>query len=69
VTISDFIDLASNFGVTYSGETLPIPEADRDALNAFAAAHGVAIPEPALILLVLVASLATLRPGRVQSAK
>jgi len=69
VTISDFIDLASNFGATYAGDVLPISPADQLAVNSFADAHGIAVPEPVSISLLLLASLATLRPRRLQSAK
>ena len=69
VTIADFIDLASNFGATYAGQTLPISESDQQALNTFAAAHGAAVPEPVFVSLLLLASLATLRPRRLQFAK
>jgi hypothetical protein len=56
VTISDFIDLASNFNTSYAGEVWPISPEDQQTLSSFAAAHGVAVPEPATIgsgLLVL----------------
>src|SRR5205823_3097412 len=66
ITISDFIDLASNFGATYAGDVIPISDADALILNNFAAAH---VPEPASISLLLLASLATLRRCRLQSAK
>ena len=69
VTISDFIELASNFGATYAGDAVPISAADQLAINSFAAAHGIAIPEPASICLLLLASLATLHRRRLQSAK
>jgi len=69
VTISDFIDLASNFNVTYSGQTIPLSQSDREALDAFAAAHGVAIPEPASIAIIFFSSLAALRPRRLQFTK
>ena len=55
VTISDFIDLASNFGATYAGEMLPVSDSDRQMLEAFAASHGVAVPEPGTFVVVLVA--------------
>ena len=54
VTISDFIDLASNFNSSYSGEVFPISGADRSALEAFAAAHGVSlVPEPGAMMPLL----------------
>jgi autotransporter-associated beta strand protein len=53
VTISDFIDLASNFNGSYSGETFPISDADAKALSDFASAHGVSVPEPAMLGLLL----------------
>jgi len=69
ITISDFIDLASNFGSTYGGNVLPISAADQLTLDSFAAAHGIAVPEPAFISILLLASLATLRLRRLQFAK
>jgi hypothetical protein len=69
VTISDFIDLASNFATTYAGDTLPISPGDQLALNSFAAAHGIAIPEPESMALLLLAALATVRRRRLQFAK
>jgi hypothetical protein len=48
---------------------IPVSQPDQQTLDAFAAAHGVAVPEPASILLALFASLATLRPRRLQFAK
>jgi len=69
ITISDFIDLASNFGATYGGNVLPISAADQLTLDSFAAAHGIAVPEPALISILLLASLATRRLRRLQFAK
>src|SRR6266568_4516138 len=54
VTISDFIDLASNFNGNYSGGVLPISAADRKTLADFAAAAGgSSVPEPAAGWLVL----------------
>jgi len=55
VTISDFIDLASNFNGSYSGETFPISDADAKTLADFASAHGVSVPEPASLALLLLA--------------
>ena len=55
VTISDFIDLASNFNGSYSGETFPISLADARVLADFAEAHGVSVPEPIVIPLVVLA--------------
>jgi len=69
VTISDFIDLASNFGTSYAAQSVPISAADQLALDSFAAAHGMAIPEPASISLLLLGSLATRRRRRLQFAK
>src|SRR5258706_4971241 len=69
VTISDFIDLASNFGATYAGDAIPISAADQLAINSFAASHGIAVPEPSSIPLLLLVSLATLRPRRLQFTK
>jgi hypothetical protein len=51
VTITDFIDLASNFNTTFAGEILPISDADLQTLSSFAAAHNV--PEPASFLSIL----------------
>ena len=61
VSISDFIDLASNFGQSYAGEITPILPSDQQALNEFAAAHGTAVPEPSLVLVGLLVSLAACR--------
>jgi hypothetical protein len=49
VTISDFIDLASNFNTSYAGEVWPISPEDQQTLSNFAAAHGAAVPEPSAI--------------------
>ena len=49
VTISDFIDLASNFNSNYAGDTWPISPEDQQTLSSFAAAHGVAVPEPSIL--------------------
>ncbi|HEV8290880.1 MAG TPA: PEP-CTERM sorting domain-containing protein, partial [Tepidisphaeraceae bacterium] len=65
VTISDFIDLASNFNASYSGEVVPISAADAQALSDFASAHGVVVPEPGTIgLLVIGAGLLARRRRR-----
>jgi autotransporter-associated beta strand protein len=66
VTISDFIDLASNFNSSYSGETWPISDEDAAALADFAAAHGVAIPEPGSFvgMLITAGALGRRRGGR-----
>ena len=65
ITISDFIDLASNFNTSYSGEVWPLSEADQAALSSFAAAHGVSIPEPALVGLGAIAGwMLLMRRGR-----
>jgi hypothetical protein len=51
VTISDFIDLASNFGQSVSGEVLPVSAADAAMLADFAAANGASnVPEPTCIV-------------------
>jgi len=56
VTISDFIDLASNFNSSYAGETFPISAADAQALSDFASAHGVAVPEPTTLGLLMLSA-------------
>ena len=52
VTISDFIDLAANFGVSFSGEAIGISQGDAQLLSNFASAHGMAVPEPATLTLL-----------------
>ena len=50
VTISDFIDLASNFNQSVSGEAWPISDKDATMLARFAQANGAsAVPEPELL--------------------
>ncbi len=46
VTIEDFLLLAANFDVSYDGRGTAISPQDRKALNDFAQAHGVSVPEP-----------------------
>jgi hypothetical protein len=64
VTLSDFIDLASNFNGAYNGESWPISEAEAALLNEFAAAHGVAIPEPNTFTVMLITVGALSRRGQ-----
>jgi hypothetical protein len=53
VTISDFIDLASNFNQSISGETSPISASDAAMLTDSAAASGAsAVPEPTCLLII-----------------
>jgi len=58
VTISDFIDLASNFNQSVSGDALPISAEESAMLAQFAADHGAsAVPEPSTLLLgILIAA-------------
>ncbi|HEV8378209.1 MAG TPA: hypothetical protein VGP99_05120, partial [Tepidisphaeraceae bacterium] len=57
VSISDFIDLASNFNTAYAGDALPISAADQSVLDAFATAHGVSlVPEPGAMTILVAAS-------------
>src|SRR5205823_3570514 len=58
VSISDFIDLASNFNQSVSGEILPISAADAAMLADFAAANGASyVPEPTCIVTAAVLGL------------
>ena len=73
ITISDFIDLAANFGATYSGAIAPIDPSDRLMLANFASTLGVdpsiissSVPEPGPLasIIVLGANLLRRRPQR-----
>jgi hypothetical protein len=64
VTISDFIDLASNFNGNYSGEIFPISAEDSKALTDFASAHGVSVPEPATLGLLMLSATTGMRRRR-----
>ena len=64
VTISDFIDLASNFNTSYSGEVFPISAADAQTLSSFAASIGVSVPEPTSLSLLATSLLFVRRRRR-----
>jgi autotransporter-associated beta strand protein len=66
VTIADFLLLASNFNTTYSGASFPISPEDQANLNAFAAAHGVSLPEPALAGFLLLSAISLLHRPRIK---
>jgi hypothetical protein len=56
VTIADFIDLASNFNSSYSGKSWAVGQAEAAMLAAFAAQHGVQVPEPHVLMVLPVAA-------------
>jgi len=71
VTISDFIDLASNFNSSYAGPALPISPQDQQFLSNFASSLGVdpgiigsAVPEPGTLSLFTLSTLGLLTRQR-----
>ncbi len=68
VTIQDFLLLAANFDVSYDGRGTAISPQDAKALNDFAAAHGVTVPEPALSALSIMTISAIGLRGRQRRA-
>ncbi len=64
VTISDFIDLASNFNTSYSGASWPVSAQDSAMLWQFASSAGTTVPEPGAAVGVMVFAHAMTRRRR-----
>jgi hypothetical protein len=71
VTISDFIDLASNFNASYSGGIGTTNAEDLQTLASFASSLGVdpsvigsAVPEPGTLSVLSVAAIGLLKRRR-----
>ena len=70
VTISDFIDLASNFNASYSGGALPISAGDQKTPADFSqVVGGASVPEPTMGCVVLLAGGLMMRRARTSRPK